>query len=225
MLNVNLPMQPSLDVPKSLSDPAVRAERHADLAEPHVAPLVEFVLRLREKMGDDHKIPHFDPLDGGILAECLFLLEAPGPKALASGFISRNNPDETAKNFFELNMEAGLDRTKTVIWNIVPWYVGTGTRIRAVNAADIRIAQPALTSLLDMLPALRAVVFVGRKAAKVRPYIELIRPRLQLFECAHTSPMNINRAPHNRGQILSKLHQIAVVMSVNSLRTQHVPAK
>ena len=205
-------MQPALDVPKSLSDPAVRAERHVGLTEPHISPLAEFVLRPREKMGDDHKIPHFDPLDGGIRAECLFLLEAPGSKAVASGFVSRNNPDETAKNFFELNVEADLDRTRTVIWNVVPWYVGTGTKIRAVNAADIRIAQLALTSLLDMLPALRAVVFVGRKAARVRPDIELTRPRLQLFECAHTSPMNINRAAHNRGHILSKLHQIAVVM-------------
>lgn len=161
MLNVSLPMQPALDVPKSLSDPAVRAERHVGLTEPHISPLAEFVLRPREKMGDDHKIPHFDPLDGGIRAECLFLLEAPGSKAVASGFVSRNNPDETAKNFFELNVEADLDRTRTVIWNVVPWYVGTGTKIRAVNAADIRIAQLALTSLLDMLPALRAVVFLA----------------------------------------------------------------
>ena len=40
-------------------------------------------------------IPHFDPLDGGSNAQVLFLMEAPGPKASASGFVSRNNPDET----------------------------------------------------------------------------------------------------------------------------------
>ena len=78
-------------------------------------------------MGEDHKIPQFDPLDGGIDAECLFLLEAPGPKAVNSGFVSRNNPDETAKNFFELNVGAGLERSKTITWNVVPWYVGSGT--------------------------------------------------------------------------------------------------
>lgn len=27
-------------------------------------------------------IPYFDPFDGGTTAKCLFLLEAPGPKAL-----------------------------------------------------------------------------------------------------------------------------------------------
>jgi uracil-DNA glycosylase len=165
-------------------------------------------------MGKDHRIPHFDPLDGGIEAECLFLLEAPGPKAVDSGFVSRNNPDETAKNFFELNVEAGLDRTKTVIWNVVPWYVGSSTKIRAVNASDIRTSQRALTALLDLLPSLRVVVFVGRKAANVRPDVAVLRPNLHLFECAHTSPMHINRAPQNRGLILAGLAQVAA-----SLRT------
>jgi hypothetical protein len=53
-------------------------------------------------------------------AECLFLLEAPGGNAVE--FISRNNNDETAKNFFKLNTDANLPRMRTVSWNIVPWY-------------------------------------------------------------------------------------------------------
>jgi hypothetical protein len=61
-------------------------------------------------MGPDHAIPYFDPLDGGVGASVLFLLEAPGPRAVASGFISRDNPDETAKNFHEFNAAAGLAR-------------------------------------------------------------------------------------------------------------------
>ncbi len=73
-------------------------------------------------------VPHFDPLDGGINARVLFLLEAPGAKAVASGFVSRNNPDETARNFFDLNMAAGIARRDTVCWNVVPWYIGTGTK-------------------------------------------------------------------------------------------------
>jgi hypothetical protein len=66
------------------------------------------------------------------------LLEAPGGRAVGSGFVSRNNPDETAKNFFLLNQEAGLPRSRTVTWNVVPWYVGSGEKIRAVTDADIR---------------------------------------------------------------------------------------
>ena len=52
------------------------------------------------------------PANPGAWALCtdaaiLYLLEAPGRRAIESGFVSRDNPDETAKNFFLLNIEAG----------------------------------------------------------------------------------------------------------------------
>ena len=94
------------DRPKLLADPAACAARTKQLREPHIAPLTVFVEALRAQVGPDLSIPNFDPWDGGIDADILYLLEAPGPKAVLSGFISRNNPDETAKNFFELNAEA-----------------------------------------------------------------------------------------------------------------------
>ncbi len=118
-------------LPRSLGDTDERTRRRAALARPHVAPLTAFVQQLRAERGQAYGIPDFDPADGGTSAELLYLLEAPGPKALVSGFISRDNPDETAKNFFLLNHEAGLERTRTVIWNIVPWYIGNGRRTRA----------------------------------------------------------------------------------------------
>ncbi|MGH7717468.1 MAG: hypothetical protein ACREON_01305 [Gemmatimonadaceae bacterium] len=65
--------------------------------------------------GPEARVPDFDPWDGGTDAEVLYLLEAPGGKAVESGFISRNNPDETARNFFELNRAAGIPRQRTVI--------------------------------------------------------------------------------------------------------------
>jgi uracil-DNA glycosylase len=100
--------QPTIDVPKLLGVEAARAERRALLWLDHVAPLTAFVETLRTEVGEEFQIPDFDPWDGGVKAEILFLLEAPGPKAVRSGFISRNNPDETAKNFFLLNQEAGI---------------------------------------------------------------------------------------------------------------------
>jgi len=87
--------------PKSLIVPAACKERAGMLSLPHMLPLRDFVESLRNEMGPEYEIPHFDPLDGGINAQVLFLLEAPGSKAVASGFVSRHNPDETAKNFFE----------------------------------------------------------------------------------------------------------------------------
>ena len=119
-----------IDRPKLLADAAARLSRSEQLGQPHVAPLTAFVAELRAERGISANIPDFDPWDGGTEAELLFLLEAPGARAVASGFVSRNNPDETAKNFFELNREAGIPRRRTVIWNVVPWYIGTGTKIR-----------------------------------------------------------------------------------------------
>lgn len=153
------------DEPKSLSIAAERETRLAAIRQPNVAPLSDFVERLRSSIGDAYQVPYFDPFDGGVAAECLFLLEVPGPKAIQSGFVSRNNPDETAKNFLLLNRRAGIDRSRTVVWNIVPWYVGTGTKIRPVNTSDIEKSLPSLREVLGLLDHLRVVVLVGRKAA------------------------------------------------------------
>lgn len=132
----------TIDTPKCLRDPLQRAARMARIYDAHVAALTAFVDSIRAEGHPD--VPYFDPLDGGVHAECLFVLEAPGPKAVRSGFVSRNNPDETAKNWFEMNLEVGIDRKRTAIWNVVPWYVGTGSVIRSVMAADIREGQPYL---------------------------------------------------------------------------------
>lgn len=97
-----LPTDNAMDAPKSLTDTSARKARRAALGQPHIAPLAAFVTRLRQAAGHADEVPDFDPFDGGVLAECLFLLEAPGGRAVGSGFVSRNNPDETAKNFFLL---------------------------------------------------------------------------------------------------------------------------
>jgi len=49
---------------------------------------------------------------------------------MSSGFISRDNPDPSARNFRALLAGAGIPREKTVLWNIVPWYIGSGVKIR-----------------------------------------------------------------------------------------------
>jgi hypothetical protein len=117
--------QPLIDRPQLLGDLTARAARRAQLSEPHVAPLTAFVEALRAEVGPRANISDFDPWDGGVEAEILYLLEAPGPRAVASGFISRNNPDETAKNFFQLNAEAKIPRKRTITWNVVPWYIAS----------------------------------------------------------------------------------------------------
>ena len=203
-----------MDFPKSLGGPQARNARLRMLRARHIAPLTRFVERLRDEKGPRFKIPYFDPLDAGVRAECLFLLEAPGPNAIRSGFVSRNNPDETAKNFLTFNRTVGIDRTRTVIWNVVPWYVGAGTRIRPVNRADITAALDALETLLSLLPHVRIVVLTGKKAASARSQVERFLPRAQVFDVPHPSPMFVNRAPANRVRVLKAMRQVASALRV-----------
>lgn len=200
------------DRPKLLGDPVAREHRRMQLSEPHVAPLTTFVRCLRGEAGPGADIPDFDPWDGGVLAQVLFLLEAPGAKAVSSGFISRNNPDETAKNFFELNEAAAIPRSRPVIWNVVPWYIGLATRIRGADSQDIAAGIRHLPRLLGLLPQLRAVVFLGRKAERAGAIVIKARPDLHIFTSPHPSPLVVNRAPGNRQRILSVLREVAAFL-------------
>lgn len=191
-----------IDRPKLLGTKSAMRARSYQLEDPHVASLSDFVRRLRDKMGPDAAIPYFDPWDGGVEAEVLFLLEAPGPKARNSGFISMNNPDETAKNFFEISRDAGIDRKRTIAWNTVPWYIGEEHKIRTANTGDIEEGIKSLGELLQLLPRLRAIVLVGRKAEKAERHVSNIAPHLRVFRSPHPSPMFVNRKPQNRATLL-----------------------
>ncbi|ELB2793593.1 uracil-DNA glycosylase [Aeromonas hydrophila] len=192
-----------MDIAKMLADDAAIKARMAQLEEPHIRTLTQFVRDLREKMGAEAAIPYFDPWDAGVQAEVLFLLEAPGPKAKNSGFISMNNPDETAKNIFEMTHAIDLDRRRILLWNTVPWYIGSGQRIRAANTKDIRQGIDSLAQLLALLPCLQAVVLVGKKAQKVEKHIRAVAPQLNIFTSPHPSPMFVNRKPENRSLLLN----------------------
>ncbi|HDC4323848.1 uracil-DNA glycosylase [Aeromonas hydrophila] len=192
-----------MDIAKMLADDAAIKARMAQLEEPHIRALTQFVRDLRENMGAEAAIPYFDPWDAGVQAEVLFLLEAPGPKAKNSGFISMNNPDETAKNIFEITHAIDLDRRRILLWNTVPWYIGSGQRIRAANTKDIRQGIDSLAQLLALLPCLQAVVLVGKKAQKVEKHIRAVAPQLNIFTSPHPSPMFVNRKPENRSLLLN----------------------
>ena len=76
-----LPLQrhPSIespaDRPKTLGHPAAQSARRTHLRDPHIAPLTTFVESLRAEMGPTVTIPDFDPWDGGVRAEVLYMLE------------------------------------------------------------------------------------------------------------------------------------------------------
>jgi uracil-DNA glycosylase len=196
------------DAPKTLRFPLEVDERNRHLNSPHALPLTRFVKELRRTQGAAYSVPFFDPCDGCADARVLFLGEAPGPKAVKSGFISRNNPDETAKNSFELHRDAGLARLDVALWNIVPWYVGAKGKIRPVSESDLREARVWLTQLLGLLPKIRGVVLVGDKAQRGFGR-GILQPNLQVFESPHPSPSNLNTRPESRDRILESWSSVA----------------
>ena len=149
------------------------------LHAPHLAALTEVVGTLRQH-GD---LPDFDPLDGGVEAEALFLLEKPGPTTLGgSGLVSRDNDNATAEAIATFSAEAGFDRRRTALWNAVPWWNGTVK----VTGREIASGLAALPPVLDCLDRLRVAVLVGRTASRAAPL--LASRGLALFRSAHPSP-------------------------------------
>jgi hypothetical protein len=193
------------DQPRLLRDPQQIALRRTQLREPHIRRLSDFAQRLRDcGFGS---VPDFDPWDGGVNAQALFLYEKPGPKAFASGFISRNNNDKTAENTFHFMEKAGIPRKATCLWNVVPGWNGT---IRLTPHEESR-GREALTQLLTILPALKVVVLVGKRAVHAWSRMERATG-LPLIQSAHPSPKNYalardiwNAIPDQWAQVLPYL--------------------
>ena len=178
------------------------------LSAPHMVHLEAFAERIRAARPNQETVPSFDPCDGGSEARVLLLLEAPGLKAVQSGFVSRNNPDPTARNMLEALQEADLARVDTALWNIVPWYIGDGGRIHPAMARDVRAAQQYLAPLLLLLPRLQEVVLVGQKAQRARPWLAE-HSNLRVSQADHPSNRVYNRWPERRRQVIDVLRQVA----------------
>jgi hypothetical protein len=177
------------------------------LSSPHVAPLCEYVKELRKEYGDGWYLPDFDPLDGGVEAQILFLFEKPGRmtdpngKQTGSGFISRNNNDPTAEHTFAFMNFAGLggkNRRLTCIWNVAPAWNGT----TVVRDSETQKVAAHLSGLLSLLPHLKAVVFVGAVAAnRGEAMVREHRPDLITIRSLHPSPKVKNKNPEKWSSI------------------------
>ena len=168
------------------------------LQTPSMQLLTAFVEQVRETR--EEAVPYPDSYDGGTEAQILLLLEAPGRRAVTSGFVSMDNPDGTARNLRGILEEVGLERSNLVIWNIIPWYIGTDEKIRAATRRDVREGLERLGDFLNLLPDLSAVVMMGRKAQQARAFFEATHPDLRLLETFHPSNQALtfdkSRRPH-----------------------------
>lgn len=159
------------------------------LNEPHVAPLMAWVRTLRDH---GYQVPNVDPNDGGIRARVLLLLESPGPKAVVSGFVSRDNPDPSARNMGRALDQAGLRRSDVLLWNIVPYCVSTAEQNKNATMADVRRAARYTSQLFDLIPALKVIVFCGGVAKRGREYLTIPK-RLIKLETYHSGAQAYNR--------------------------------
>jgi uracil-DNA glycosylase len=194
---MNLPM-----IPRRHADPVFLAAKLTRIDEPHIAPLNEMVRRIRvEHVG----VPYFDPESGGVDARILFLLEAPGPNAI--DFISPDNNDQTAANMIRLLADAGIDRSETCFWNVVPFYIGNTerTKLRAAKQTDLDAGEPWVVELLALLPQLETIVLMGRHAQKARKLLLRLRPDLKVISTWHPAPRCLNSVKTRRDEILSAL--------------------
>ena len=154
-------------------------------------------------------VPYFDPTEAGVNASILLLLEAPGPKTDAdrggSGFVSADNDDSSAENLWHALRGAEIDRASEIAtWNIVPWYLGSGARIRASTAADIEEARESILELRPLLKDLKVVVLIGKMAAVGWSRLGVDLPTVS---CPHPSPQNLNTRPHLRAELQTALIQ------------------
>ncbi|SFV13388.1 Uracil-DNA glycosylase [Methylobacterium sp. 174MFSha1.1] len=182
-------------VPKSLADPGAVASRHALVAaSPHLAPLRRLAERIRAEQ--DRPVPEADPLDGGVKARLLLLLETPGPATGRTAFVSRDNPTGTAANLFRFLRQAGIPRGDTLIWNAVPWVIhAPGARNRAPRTGEIRAARAYLPPLVALMPDLAVVVLSGRVSQTLAPDLSDLRPGLPVVAIPHPSPTYVCTSP------------------------------
>ena len=168
--------------PRSLADPEEQQRRRGLLGSAHLAPLAAYCDTLRRP---GVEVPDLDPLDGGVDARLLLLLEKPGPKTSpdrgGTGFVSFDNPDPTARASRRFAEEAGIERRSRIVWNVCPWWNGT-TDFRSAEGRE-GIAE--LPRFLELLPSLRVAVCVGRRAEAARPLLE--GRGLTTFASAHPS--------------------------------------
>ena len=204
-------MSPEPQAPKSLADPGALAARRALIAVPHIAPIRALAARISAERGAPVPMP--DPLDGGVAARMLLLLETPGPAVLRTGFVTRDSANGTAANLFRFLAEAGLRRADTLIWNAIPWLIhAEGALNRAPRRAEVVAAAPYLAPLLDLLPNLAVAVLAGRYAGDAAPAITALRPRLPIIRIPHPSPTYVCTAPEVPARIRRGLSEAAALL-------------
>jgi uracil-DNA glycosylase len=154
-----------------------------------ISPLGLIVERIRSEQQLSREVPGFDPQNGNESARFLLVLEAPGPKAVASGFISLDNPDQTAKNLRTQLEAAGVKSLDIALWNVVPWYLGNAdcSKIRGARSTDVQQGLQYLTAVVAAIESLQCIVLVGGAARQAHIHLSH-NTGARILSCHHPSP-------------------------------------
>lgn len=168
----------------------------------------DLIAQIRRDRGLHREVPGFDPQNGNEQA-WLLLLEAPGPKAVQSSYVSLDNPDPTARNLKKQLAAAGIGQSDIAIWNIVPWYIGNtaGTGIRAASSPDVLAGIGYLPSLLSAMPKLRCIALVGSAARQAHTFLSRTTP-VRIVSCHHPSARVLNSNPQAASENIAVLRYL-----------------
>jgi uracil-DNA glycosylase len=144
-------------------------------------------------------VPNVDPHDGGTDAQALFLLESPGPKAVGTFFISRDNPDPSARNMGSSLDEAGFARKDVLLWNVVAQCIATETKNQNARTHQILEAAPDTQAFINKLTRLKVIVFCGEKAQRAVRHLA-IPDDIEMLITFHPGAQSYNQ-PHLREHI------------------------
>lgn len=199
------------------SDPSALARRRERIYEPHVAPLQEMARRVCFAHGR-HGGPLFDPDFGGVNARICLLFATPGPAVAdvsgafvrpGTGFVSPDNPDQSAKRTDDTLKAAGIPRSDVVIWNAIPWYLPRkpNGKLNNGSARDMDEAAPALFELFVLCHRLRVLLLGGNVAQSVAERAFRLQPNAfvgyWVIASPHTSPQAMNAAPDRSARLVS----------------------
>ena len=197
----------------ALSNAAELAARQALLkTASHTAPIRALARRIHEATG--RPVPDPDPIDGGVEARLLLLLETPGPRlSHENAIVSRDKSGGTGANLRRFLGAAGIARADTLIWNAVPWIIhAPGALNRAPRMVELRAGLDFLPPLLDLLPRLRVAVLAGRFAAAAEPAIRAARAALPVLAMPHPSPTYVCTSPAIPARIAAVLDEAAALL-------------
>lgn len=183
--------------------------RHESRYDGVVGEINHWVDDVRARTGE--VIPYADPAAAADGVRVLLLFQDPSEAAeTGSGFISRHNNDQTARNAYEAHELADINYSTVLHWNVVPWWASKNPAFPGRTAQkEAPRARLFLMELLELMNPAPAVVVVSGGAAQQAWRMATSRglpghcARLEVLQCPHPSPLSYPRRDKKTG-VLNK---------------------